>query len=124
MADMEQVMRIVSSTLADEFSDLTDIEQGTRVTLRLLLALAMTILTLAVTATGLAGGPAITLPALGAVADDLEISGNPALAQCLVDDLLDQLNLQGGIGGEVLVVDTDEGCSCETNGGGLEATCL
>jgi putative Mg2+ transporter-C (MgtC) family protein len=38
MADMEQVMRIVSSTLADEFSDLTDIEQGTRVTLRLLLA--------------------------------------------------------------------------------------
>ena len=38
MADMEQVVRIVSSTLADEFSDLTDIEQGTRVTLRLLLA--------------------------------------------------------------------------------------
>lgn len=38
MADMEQVMRIVSSTLADEFSDLTDIEQGTRVTLRLVLA--------------------------------------------------------------------------------------
>ena len=38
MADMEQVMRIVSSTLAEEFSDLTDIEQGTRVTLRLLLA--------------------------------------------------------------------------------------
>lgn len=74
----------------------------------------------------LVDNPALTgfsLSALGAVAEDLEFSGNPALAQCLVDDLLDQLNLQGGIGGEVSVLDTDEGCSCETNDDGLEATC-
>ena len=38
MLELERIMSIVGDTLADEFSDLTDVEQGTRVTLRLMLA--------------------------------------------------------------------------------------
>ena len=38
MTDVGQVLSTIGLTLVDEFSDLTYIEQGTRVTLRLMLA--------------------------------------------------------------------------------------
>jgi hypothetical protein len=51
------------------------------------------------------------------------VYGNTALAQCLVDALVEQIEAGEGIGDEIIISDNNTNCTCSEVGGVLEATC-
>lgn len=63
------------------------------------------------------------VPALTSVGSHLRVYGNTALAQCLVDALVEQIEAGEGIGDEIIISDNNTNCTCSEVGGVLEATC-
>jgi hypothetical protein len=63
----------------------------------------------------------------------LSINENPALAQCLADDLVGQIQALGGVAGEISFcegfgsscegITNNESCTCSEVGGVLAADC-
>jgi hypothetical protein len=63
------------------------------------------------------------LPELTTIGGTLLMSNNNALAQCLIDALVEQIEAGGGIGGDIKTNDNNIDCTCSEVGGVLEATC-
>ena len=65
----------------------------------------------------------IEFPALRSVGDDFNVAGNTALAQCLVDTLVAQVEAAEGIEGVVLTSHNREDCTCSEVEGEVTAAC-
>ena len=65
----------------------------------------------------------LSLPALTLVGGQLWVKDNDALAQCLVDALVEQIEAGEGIWGATYTTSNNTDCTCQEVAGVLEATC-